>query len=595
MTASPLRSDLRPPRDPAALDRWLRNREERLAAVLSREITSLVQRCVNRFSESLPSLTASGDYAVFDDIPAEWMDVVDGRLLPEAEQVYLGAGLNVWGSVAEAAISTAGAIGWASVVNESARDFLTRRRNFMVGVGDTLFQGVIAQVDRAVATGASTEEIKQSLERLGNFSEFRADTIARTEIQTAYAVGNWEASLALGEFGPTEKEWLTAGDERVRDTHRDLDGVVLPMDQPFTVGGVQMMHPKQEGAPASEVVNCRCVLLEYRPGDTRRDGSVVPEQVAPQPAPEPEPLPETPAIAEPAPEVAPKRTYRRLTADMPEVQAVARRWDVDPDVVLQTRDRARQVRREIRQEARLVQREAAKQLDLAQAHRMHSPGRNPSAEYDWFTGLDPKEKQRLRQRWMRSDATTLDPDEIADMMSNHLREFASMDEAMEEWLRLTRVHDAAGAVGSGKVPVARAYSGEVRVRELVGKYADSDIDVQALLVADDLEAAAIVARGERDFIIREARQLLDTAATAQVGPPPHRMSFISWFDELIEVEYDMRSLVDPPRALRQRYDELLPEAFIDADATAEEIYARLVETARMADLEVSPNAIIPWA
>lgn len=278
MADSPLHSDLQPPRDPAALDRWLRYREDKLAESLSRDITRVVQRAVRRFTDTLPALTASGDYAVFDDIPVEWQGIVDERLLPEVEQMYFAGGVNVWASLPDIAISTAVATGWAAIVNESARQFLSQRRNFIVGVGDNLFQGVIAQVDRALSTGASVEDIKQSLERLGNFSEFRADTIARTEILTAYSAGNWDASVALGEYAPVEKEWITAQDDRVRETHRNLDGVIVPFGQAFNVGAAQLMFPRQQGGPPQEVINCRCVWLEYWPGDTRRDGSIVPER-----------------------------------------------------------------------------------------------------------------------------------------------------------------------------------------------------------------------------------------------------------------------------------------------------------------------------
>lgn len=276
MAASPLRSDYRPPTDPAALDRWLRNREDELAEVLARDITRIVQRSVRAFEATLPALTASGDMSVFDDIPVQWTGIVDERLLPEIEQVYLSGGINVWAAV-PLAIPEEAALGWASIVNEFARDYVSQRRNLMVGVGDNLFQGVMQQVERAITTGASTEEIKQSLEVLGNFSEFRADTIARTEIGTAYSTGNWQASQALGEYGPVEKMWLATLDRRTRQDHADLNGTVLPVGQAFTVGGVEMMHPKMPGGPASQVVNCRCILLEFWPGDRRPDGSIVGE------------------------------------------------------------------------------------------------------------------------------------------------------------------------------------------------------------------------------------------------------------------------------------------------------------------------------
>lgn len=245
---------------------------------MARDITRIVQRAVRRFTQTLPALTASGDMSVFDDIPANWLDIIDERLLPEVEQLYFSGGLAVY--AAAPAVPAAAATGWAAVVNEAAREYLSQRRNLMVGVGENLFQGVIGQVDRALRTGASTEEIKRTLEGLGNFSEFRADVIARTEIQNAYANGNWQGAQALGEFGPVEKMWLATIDRRTRDSHAQANGQIRAFADPFNVGGVQMMYPHDEMAPADEVIQCRCVLLEFWPGDSRPDGSVVGEDDA---------------------------------------------------------------------------------------------------------------------------------------------------------------------------------------------------------------------------------------------------------------------------------------------------------------------------
>jgi hypothetical protein len=280
MTASPLPSDLRPPSDPSALRRWLIRKEDALADALAADITAVVQRSVRAFEASLPSLTASGNMSVFDDIPFQWSGIVDTRLLPEAEAIYLAGGINVWASAPIASIPTDVARNWAAVVNENARNYLTQRRNFMAGVGENLFQGVLGQVDRALRTGASAEEIKQSLERLGNFSEFRADVIARTEIQNAYANGNWQGSQALGEYGPVEKMWLATQDARTRPDHLGVSGVVLPFSEPFNVGGESMLHPHDPNASAENTIQCRCVLLEFWPGDTRPDGTIVPERDA---------------------------------------------------------------------------------------------------------------------------------------------------------------------------------------------------------------------------------------------------------------------------------------------------------------------------
>lgn len=107
------------------------------------------------------------------------------------------------------------------------------------------------------------ESVKHASEKLAaDFREFapaRARLIARTEMIGAANA----ASLAMvRETGAaTHKRWLATNDARTRPTHRDADGQVVAVDAPFQVGGAQLQYPGAEGAPASEVCNCRCTLV----------------------------------------------------------------------------------------------------------------------------------------------------------------------------------------------------------------------------------------------------------------------------------------------------------------------------------------------
>ena len=90
----------------------------------------------------------------------------------------------------------------------------------------------------------------------GGFEMTRAERIARTETVGAVNEAEWRAARASGVA--RSKEWLTQGDDRVRDTHADQDGVRIGMNDVFPNG---LSHPHQAGADASEVVNCRCALF----------------------------------------------------------------------------------------------------------------------------------------------------------------------------------------------------------------------------------------------------------------------------------------------------------------------------------------------
>lgn len=92
-------------------------------------------------------------------------------------------------------------------------------------------------------------------------SEDRAIENACTETN---AISNYKLEQDAIKQGKMRKRWKTMLDNRVRTTHIMVDGQEVPIGQPFTVGGSEMMFPLDQslGAPAKEVINCRCVC-EY--------------------------------------------------------------------------------------------------------------------------------------------------------------------------------------------------------------------------------------------------------------------------------------------------------------------------------------------
>lgn len=90
--------------------------------------------------------------------------------------------------------------------------------------------------------------------------EHRVEMIARTETTRLANAGsqalfkNWEVE---------KKEWRTSIDGRERESHGYANGQIVEMDEPFIVGGYEMMYPgdTSQGADASEVINCRCTVL----------------------------------------------------------------------------------------------------------------------------------------------------------------------------------------------------------------------------------------------------------------------------------------------------------------------------------------------
>ena len=94
----------------------------------------------------------------------------------------------------------------------------------------------------------------------------RAEVIARTEALRAVNQGTaalYSQAVLDGVLDPNNMQriWNTAGDERVRGSHRPMNGQTRGMDEAFTSGnGYSLMYPGDPSAPAEETINCRCVV-----------------------------------------------------------------------------------------------------------------------------------------------------------------------------------------------------------------------------------------------------------------------------------------------------------------------------------------------
>lgn len=93
---------------------------------------------------------------------------------------------------------------------------------------------------------------------------YRAETIARTESLRSLHAGQDEALRQAIEQGVIDAKavttiWRSARDERVRDTHEQMDGQERAYGEDFlSPSGATLAYPGDPDAPASEVINCRC-------------------------------------------------------------------------------------------------------------------------------------------------------------------------------------------------------------------------------------------------------------------------------------------------------------------------------------------------
>jgi len=108
----------------------------------------------------------------------------------------------------------------------------------------------------------------------------RVDTIALVETQNAAENAKFqEAQVRSGRFPQSTpasarttvqqkprratKRWQTVGDNKVRASHRAVNGQVVDIDEPFQIGTSLLMYPGDAslGADVEEFIRCRCSSL----------------------------------------------------------------------------------------------------------------------------------------------------------------------------------------------------------------------------------------------------------------------------------------------------------------------------------------------
>lgn len=112
-------------------------------------------------------------------------------------------------------------------------------------------------INEPIAGKTYRDRIREYLDADGSTVE-DFQRVAETDATRVYNAGVVDGGKASGLRG-VRKQWVTAGDERVRDPHQWLDGVIVPLDEKFYVDGDSAMAPGGFSLPELNV-NCRCEL-----------------------------------------------------------------------------------------------------------------------------------------------------------------------------------------------------------------------------------------------------------------------------------------------------------------------------------------------
>ena len=128
---------------------------------------------------------------------------------------------------------------------------------------NNLRKNLMAQISEALELGETPRQIKNRILEVcegvyENMDKARATLIARNESMQSVNTGTFITAQAEGV---KTKEFLATPDSRTRDAHAEADGQVVGINEPFIVGGEELMYPGDPSGSAENTISCRCTML----------------------------------------------------------------------------------------------------------------------------------------------------------------------------------------------------------------------------------------------------------------------------------------------------------------------------------------------
>ena len=161
--------------------------------------------------------------------------------------------------------------------NMSLTEFLDSAEDILIAAYKRGREDVLAMLDYSFAYDLDISKLSSGLNAIQggmsyvnriilgfqNYSLKEMQRLMSAEYHRMYNLGAYDV---VEEIQRTDnvailKEWHTVGDEKVRDTHRFLEGYQVPLDEFFyTFDGDKALYPGGFENPENNI-GCRCILI----------------------------------------------------------------------------------------------------------------------------------------------------------------------------------------------------------------------------------------------------------------------------------------------------------------------------------------------
>jgi uncharacterized protein with gpF-like domain len=127
----------------------------------------------------------------------------------------------------------------------------------VTNVLDTTKSKIKGLIDKLRAEDSTMDQIARAIKgKFDDFSRYRSFMIARTEIVGA---SNYASITSARQTGIVKKKkWVSSRDDRVRESHEDVHGESVELEEKFS-NGLEFPGDYEAGKP-SETIHCRCAI-----------------------------------------------------------------------------------------------------------------------------------------------------------------------------------------------------------------------------------------------------------------------------------------------------------------------------------------------
>lgn len=195
----------------------------------------------------------------------ERLAAIAAALCPDLPPPFLAAltdAVTLGGNVGAGMLAASGAPAALTIVSPAVEAAVEAIPARLRAIWSDLRADHAARVGRVMTQALSAGgryPVRAELQGALGVSRSRAQVIAQTETHAALNAGQAAViERAQDELGlELEAEWIATNDSRTRPSHRRVNGERVPYGKKFSNG---LTRPHMPGAPAAEVVRCRCVL-----------------------------------------------------------------------------------------------------------------------------------------------------------------------------------------------------------------------------------------------------------------------------------------------------------------------------------------------